>query len=93
MHTLVTLVKLVDLSSWVMKMAWAEPLHFPTCKLPWMANRPTTDEEDLHLKARSKTVILSVFTCKLKDLANIRGSSPPVTLHNTLVQVHSMFVR
>ena len=47
----------------------------PLSKLPWMANRPT-DEEDLHLKALSKTVIVSVFACKLKALANSRGSYP-----------------
>jgi len=55
-----------------------------------------TDEEDLHLKACSKTVIVSVFTCKLKALANSRGLNPPAnveTSDNTLDQVHSIFVR
>jgi len=44
-------------------------------KLHWMANRPT-DEKNMHLKAHSKTVIVSVFACKLKALANSRGSYP-----------------
>ena len=35
-----------------------------------------TEEKDLHLKARSKTVIVSVFACKLKALTNSRGSYP-----------------
>ena len=41
-------------------------------------------------------VIISVFACKLKDLANSRGSYPladMVTSDNTLDQVHSIFVR
>ena len=53
-------------------------------------------EEDLHLKAQSKTVIVSVFACKLKDLVNSRGSYPladKVTSDNTLDQVHRIFVR
>jgi len=33
-------------------------------------------KEDLHLKACSKMVIISVFACKLKALANSRGSYP-----------------
>jgi len=67
----------------------------PLSKLPWMANRPT-DEKDLHLKARSKTVIVSVFACKLKALANSRVSYPLAdmeTSDNTRDQVHSIFVR
>ena len=32
----------------------------PLFKLPWIANRRQTDEEDLHMKARSKTVIEEV---------------------------------
>ena len=50
----------------------------------------------LHLKARSKTVIVSVSACKLKALANSRGSYPLAemeTSNNTLDQVHSIFVR
>jgi len=53
------------------------------CKL---SNSP--DEEDLHLKACSKTVIVSVFACKLKDFANNRGSCHLVdmmTSDNTFV--------
>ena len=67
----------------------------PLSKLPWIANCPT-DKEDLHLKARSKTVIVSVFACKLKALANSRGSYPLAdmeTSDNTLDQVHSVFVK
>ena len=55
-----------------------------------------TDEKDLHLKARSKTVIVSVFACKLKALANSRGSyllADMETSDNTLDHVHSIFVR
>ena len=71
-----------------------------------MANCPTRkmrktytrkeDEEELHLKAHSKTVIVSVFAYKLKDLANSRGSYPladMVTLDNPLMQIHSMLIR
>jgi len=57
---------------------------------------PETDEEDLHLEACSKTVIVSVFACKLKPLANSRGSYPLVdmeTSDNTLDHVHSIFIR
>ena len=54
-----------------------------------------TDEKDL--KARSnKTVIVCVFACKLKALANSRGSYPLAdmeTSDNTLDQVHSVFVK
>jgi len=67
----------------------------PLSKLPWMANHPT-DEEDLHLKACSETVIVSVFACKLKALANSKGSYPLAdmeTSDNTLDQVHSIFIR
>ena len=55
-----------------------------------------TDEEDLHLKTCSKTVIVSVFACKLKALANSRGLYPLAdmeTSDNTLDQAHSIFVR
>jgi len=34
----------------------------PLSKLPWMPTTQQTDKEDLHLKAHSKTVIVSVFT-------------------------------
>ena len=67
----------------------------PLSNLPWMANH-LTDKEDLHLKVRSKMVIISVFACKLKALANSRGSYPLAdmeTSDNTLDQVHSIFVR
>jgi len=73
-------------------MARAETL---LSKLPWMVNRPT-DEEDLHLKAHSKMAIISVFACKLKALANSRGTYPLAdteTSDNTLDQLHSIFVR
>jgi len=68
--------------------------HPTLSKLPWIANLPTTDKECLHLKACSKAVIICVFTCKLKDLANSRGSyhlADVVTLDNTLDQVHHLF--
>jgi len=55
-----------------------------------------TDEEDLHLKARSKAVIVSVFMYKLKALANSWGTYPLAdmeTLDNTVDQVPSIFVR
>ena len=60
----------------------------------WPTSRQT-DEEDLQLKARSNTVV-SVFTCKLKALANSRGSYPLAdmeTSNSTLNQVHSIFIR
>jgi len=41
-------------------------------------------------------VIVSVFVCKFKDIANSRGSyhlADIVTSDNTLNQVHSIFVR
>ena len=51
-----------------------------------------TDQEDLCLKARSKMVIISVFTCKL-----VVGISHPLaemlTLENNLNQVHSIYIR
>jgi len=74
-------------------MARAEAL---LSKLPWMPTARQTDKEDLHLKARSKTVIVSVFACRLKALANSRGSYPLAdmeTSNKTLDQVHSIFVR
>ena len=63
----------------------------PLSKVPWMANHPT----NRRLKARSKTVV-SVFACKLKALANSRGSyllADMETSDNTLDHVHSIFVR
>jgi len=68
----------------------------PLSKLPGWPTARQTDKKDLHLKACSKTVIISVFTCKLKVLANSRGSYPLVdmeTSDNTLDQVHSIFIR
>jgi len=68
----------------------------PLSKLPWMAYHRQRDEENLHLKAHSKTVIVSVFTCKLKAPANSRGSYPLAdmeTSDNTLDQVHSILVK
>ena len=50
----------------------------------------------IHLKARSNTVIVSVFVYKLKVHANSWGSYPLAdmeTLDNTLDQVPSIFVR
>jgi len=75
-----------------MKMVRAEtPCAFPS--YPGWPTAQQTDKEDLHLKARNKTVIISVFTCKLKDLANNRSYplADMVTSDNTLVQVHSIF--
>jgi len=62
---------------------WHEQKHlFPNYPV-WPTARQT-DKEDLHLKARSKTVIISVFACKLKAPTNSRGSyplaRPPTTL-------------
>ena len=48
--------------------------HFP--HYPGWPTAQQIDEEDLHLKAHSKTVIISVIMCKLKHLANSRGSHP-----------------
>ena len=74
---------------------WHEQKHrFPN--YPGWPTPQQTDEKDLHLKARSKTVIVSVFVCKLKALANSRGSYPLAdmeTSDNTLDKVHSIFVR
>ena len=54
---------------------WHEQKHrFPN--YPGWPTARQTDEEDLHLKARSKTVIISVFACKLKALANSKESYP-----------------
>jgi len=67
----------------------------PLSKLPWMANLQT-NRRGRHLKAHSKMVIVSVFECTLKALANSRGSYPLAdmeTSDNTLDQVHSIFVR
>jgi len=53
------------------------------------------DKEDLHRKARSQNVIVSVFACKLKALANSRGLHSLANMEtsdNTLDQVHSIFV-
>jgi len=68
----------------------------PLSKLPWMPTAQQADEEDLHLKARNKMVIVSVFACKLKSLENSRGSyrlADMETSDNTLDQVHSIFFR
>ena len=48
------------------------PHCFP--KYPGWSTAQRTDKEDLHLKVRNKTVIISVFWRKSKDLANNRGS-------------------
>jgi len=50
------------------------PAEAPFPNYPGWPTAQQTDEKDLHLKARSKTVISSVFACKLKALANSRGS-------------------
>ena len=66
----------------------------PLPNYPGWSTTRQTDEEDLHLKARSKTVIVSVFA--LKALVNSRESYPlgdMETSDNTLDQVHSVFVR
>ena len=50
-----------------------------TLYLPSYSGWPTarqTNEEDRHLKAHSKTMIISVFAYELKALANSRGSYP-----------------
>jgi len=87
---LVTRVKFVDLCSRVTKVARAEA---PLSNYPGWPTARQTDKKDLHLKARSKTVFVSVFACKLKALANSRGSYPFAdmeTSDNTLDQVHSI---
>jgi len=59
-----------------------------------MANRLTNRRGRPTPKARSKTVIVSVFACKLKALTNSRGSYPLAdmeTSNNTHDQVHSIF--
>jgi len=74
---------------------WHEQKYYFPNYPGWPTARQT-DEEDLHLKACSKTVIVSVFACKLKALANSRGSYPLAdmeTSDNTLDQLHSMFIR
>jgi len=78
-----------------MKKAHAEAPHILLATLDGQPARQT-NEDDLHLKVRSQMVIVSVFVCKLKDLANSRGSYPladMVTSDNTFLQVHSIFVR
>ena len=90
---LVTRVTFVYLCSRVMKTARAEA---PFPNYPGWPTARQTDEKDLHLKARSKTVIVSAFVCKLKALANSRGSyslADMETSDNILDQVHSIFVR
>jgi len=90
---LVMHVKFLDLCSRVTKMARAEA---PFPNYPGWPTTRQTDEKDLHLKARSKTVIVSVFACKLKALTNSRGSYPLADMEisdNTLDQVHSIFIR
>ena len=48
----------------------------PLSNYPGWPTTRQTDEKDLYLKARSKTVIISVFACKLKALANSKESYP-----------------
>jgi len=90
----IRLLHVSSLSTCVRKLRrWHEQRHrFPN--YPGWPTARQTDEEDLHLKARSKAVIVSVFACKLKALANSRGSYPLAdmeTSDNTLDQVHSIF--
>jgi len=53
-------------------------------------------DKDLHLKAPSKTVIVSIFGCKLKALINSKGSYPLADMETSdspLDQVRNIFVR
>jgi len=64
----------------------------PLSKLPWMANRPTNRRGRPTPEGTQQMVIVSVFACKLKALANNRGSYPLAdmeTSDNILDQVHS----
>jgi len=78
---------------------WHEQKHPTLYKLPWMVGQPLDEQTRktfTDLKARSKTVIVSVLAGKLKALANSRGSYPLAdmeTLDNTLDQIHIIFVR
>jgi len=56
-------------------MKWHEPNHPTLSKLLWMANC-LTEEEDLHLKARSKTVIISV-----SKIAHVRIILPLISAY------------
>jgi len=62
-------VTCVKLCSQVTKMARAEAPRAFQANLDGQPPDKQIRSEDVHLKARSKTVIVSVFACKLKDLA------------------------
>jgi len=64
----------------------------PLSKLPWMANHLTNRRER---PTSEGTVIVYVFVCTFKALANGRGSYPLAdmeTSNNTLDQVHTIFI-
>ena len=80
---LVTRVMFVDLCSWVTKMARAEA---PFPNYPGWPTARQTDEKDLHLKARSKTVIVSVLRVSWRPSQTVGNRTllqiwrPPTTL-------------
>jgi len=93
----IRLLHMSNLSTCVRKLRrWHEQKHHSVPNYPGWPTSRQTDEEDLNLKAHSKTVIVSVFMCKLKALANSKGSYPLAdmeTSNNTLDPVHSIFIR